>query len=510
MSERLPDGCTPERRSSEIIRGFEAKVRKGCIRCGMEGVKGPLLAGFSGGADSTALVLSLSSIMSGSGRWPASLTAVHVEHGIRPGASEHDARHAKKLCLSRGIPFLHISVTVDESGSHGLEDAARKARREAFLRAAKDKGAGAIALAHTQDDQAETVLMRLFEGAGPKGISGILPRVPLVQEPGASNEQNGVDVVILRPLLDIPRAEVEAYLETLGVAWVEDDSNADESRLRNLIRRKIVPIIRDNMGEGVLGRISGSAAHIREATEALTAAVEDAKEAFFSERDGKLCVSPLAGLILLPRAVRAGLWAEALERIIPARDRRWALRQIIESLEHLALGAGPSASIDLADGMKAWRRYEAIYLSPEMPQEPPTDDEVSFAMPGLTRHPGLGCEIVAVFCEEDTLPPGDPFTAILDPALLSGEVVLRRRRPGDRFHPMGGSGEKKLKDFFIDRKVPRPERDDVPVLAAGNEVIWVVGYRASEKHRPLITGKYSGAEKRLVLKAKISPKSTKI
>lgn len=510
MSERLPDGCTPERRSSEIIRDFQAKVRKGCIRCGIEDVKGPLLAGFSGGADSTALVLSLSSIMSGSGRWPASLTAVHVEHGIRPGASERDARHAKKLCLSRGIPFLHISVTVDEGGSRGLEDAARRARREAFLGAAKDKGAGAIALAHTQDDQAETVLMRLFEGAGPKGISGILPRVPLVLEPGASNEQNGVDVVILRPLLDIPRSEVEAYLEALGVAWVEDDSNADESRLRNLIRRKIVPIIRDNMGEGVLGRISGSATHVREATEALTAAVEDAKEAFFSERDGKLCISPLAGLILLPGAVRAGLWADALERVIPAKNRRWALKQIIASLDHLALGAGPSASIDLADDIKAWRRYEAIYLGPEMPREPPTDDEVPLAMSGLTRHPGLGCEIVAVTCEEDTLLPGDPLTAILNPALLSGEVVLRSRRPGDRFYPMGASGEKKLKDFFIDRKVPRLERDYVPVLASGNEIIWVVGYRVSEKHRAPITGEQSGGKKKLMLKANISPKTTEI
>ena len=509
MSQRLPDGYTPERCSSEIIRIFEAKVRKGCIRCSIEDIKGPLLVGFSGGADSTALVLSLSSIMSGSGKWPASLTAVHVEHGIRPGTSDRDARHAKKLCLSLGISFLHISVTVDESGSRGLEDAARKVRREAFLRAAKDKGAGAIALAHTQDDQAETVLMRLFEGAGPKGISGILPRTPLIQEPGASNEQNGVDVVILRPLLDIPRAEVEAYLDALGVAWVEDESNADESRLRNLIRRKIVPIIRDNMGEGVLGRISGSAAHIRESTEAIAAAVDDAKKKFFSEKDGKLCISPLAGIVLLPGAVRAGLWADALERVIPAKNRRWALKQIFESLDHLALSAGPSASIDLADDMKAWRHYEAIYLGPEMHQEPPDDDEVLLVIPGLTCHPGLGCEIVAVICEENTLLDGNSLTAILDPALLSGEVILRNRRPGDRFYPMGASGEKKLKDFFIDRKVHRPERDRVPVLASGNEVIWVVGYLVSKKYRAPITGERSGTEKKIMLTANISPKITK-
>ncbi|MBT3350295.1 MAG: tRNA lysidine(34) synthetase TilS [Nitrospinaceae bacterium] len=508
MSERLLDGPAPERQSFEIIRNFEAKVRKGCIHCGMESVKGPLLVGFSGGADSTALLLSLYSIMADSGKWPDSLTAVHIEHGIRPGASECDARQAKKLCLSRGIPFVHISVNVDENGAHGLEDAARRARRGAFLEAAKDKGARAIALAHTQDDQAETVLMRLFEGAGPKGISGILPRAPLVLEPRASNEQSGKGVVILRPLLDITRAEVEAYLETQGVLWVEDDSNADESRLRNLIRRKIVPIIRDNMGEGVVGRISGSASHVRETTEALAAAVKDAKEVFFSEKGGTLCISPLTGLILLPTAVRADLWADALERVFPVRNRRWALKKIIESLEHLALTAGPSASIDLADGMKAWRRYDDIYIGLNMLQEPPSVDVVSFAMSGLTRHLGLGCEIEAIIYEEDSLPSGGPLMAFLDPDLLSGEVVLRNRRPGDRFHPLGSSGEKKLKDFFIDRKVPRPERDDVPVLAAGNEIIWVVGHLVSEKYRAIISGEKSRIGEKLMLKARISPKPT--
>ena len=143
-----------------------------------------------------------------------------------------------------------------------------------------------------------------------------------------------------------------------------------------------------------------------------------------------------------------------------------------------------------------------------MLQEPPSVDVVSFAMSGLTRHLGLGCEIEAIIYEEDSLPSGGPLMAFLDPDLLSGEVVLRNRRPGDRFHPLGSSGEKKLKDFFIDRKVPRPERDDVPVLAAGNEIIWVVGHLVSEKYRAIISGEKSRIGEKLMLKARISPKPT--
>ncbi|MDP6367301.1 MAG: ATP-binding protein, partial [Nitrospinota bacterium] len=126
----MPDNLS-ERRSSDIIRDFEAKVRKGCLRSGLTDVKGHLLVGFSGGADSTALLLSLKSLMSGGGRWPASLVAVHVEHGLRPGSSERDARHAEEFCQSHKISFRRVGVRVEESGGRGLEDAARRARRRA-------------------------------------------------------------------------------------------------------------------------------------------------------------------------------------------------------------------------------------------------------------------------------------------------------------------------------------------------------------------------------------------
>ncbi len=521
----MPDDLS-ERRFSETIRNFEAKVREGCRRCGLGDVKGHLLAGFSGGADSTALLLSLKSLMSGSGRWPASLVAVHVEHGLRPGSSERDARHAENFCQIHEITFRRIGVRVDESGGRGLEDAARRARRRAFADIARETGARAVALAHTQDDQAETVLMRLFEGAGVRGIAGIRPRSRLeVEFPGKGDSpnlwekisnsgelrpSNIMEIEIFRPLLGITRSEIEDYLRALDIGWVEDESNADEARLRNLVRRRVIPIIRKNMREGVIGRIAGSANHAAAAAEALKKAVDDAGNSFLSEENGKIRLSPVAGFILLPRAVRAGVWASALDEIVQPGGRRRALERLIENLDHLAIEEGPSAQVSLGGGNAAWRQYDTIYLGPESKYAPPPRGEVPLAIPGRTRHEELGLEIDAELNEYGLSQKDEKYfdakmTALFDPALLPEKIVLRNRRAGDRFRPAGAPGERKLKDFFIDRKIPRPERDFIPILASGREVIWVVGQAVSGRY----LGEAASAQathsngKRLILKARL-------
>ncbi len=518
----MPDNLS-ERRSSDIIRDFEAKVRKGCLRSGLTDVKGHLLVGFSGGADSTALLLSLKSLMSGGGRWPASLVAVHVEHGLRPGSSERDARHAEEFCQSHKISFRRVGVRVEESGGRGLEDAARRARRRAFVDAARETGARAVALAHTQDDQAETVLMHLFEGAGVRGIAGIRPRNRLEVDPpckgdpsnaGEPSASNIPEIEIFRPLLEISRTEIEDYLRARDTGWVEDESNANETRLRNLVRRQVIPIIRKNMGTGVIGRIAGSANHAADAAEALIKAVDDARNSFLSEENRRVRLAPVTGFILLPRAVRAGVWAAALDRVDQPGGRRRALERLIENLDHLAVEESPSAQVSLAGGMAAWRRYDAIYMGPESEYAPPPQGEVPLAIPGRTRHEELGLEINAELGEYEQFQEGGEdsggkMTALFDPALLPKGIVLRNRRAGDRFRPAGAPGDRKLKEFFIDRKIPRPERDFIPILAFERKVIWVVGQAVS--------GRYQGGAasvqatprhgKRLILKARLFRKT---
>ena len=480
----------PERRHSTTIREFEAKVREGCRRCGLEEFRGPLLAGFSGGADSTALILSLSSLMSGRGGWPSSLTAVHVDHGLRPGGAERDALHAEQFCKTHDIPFFLCRAAVDPAQGFGLEDAARKARRDSFLQAAQERGAKVIALAHTQDEQAETVLMRLFEGAGPKGLAGISSQTLLREESAKGDPSRGepalsksLKVFIVRPLLRVSRAEVMAYLEARGAQWVEDETNSDETRLRNLVRRRIIPILRETMGGAVTERIAGSADHLSDAIETLEASVDDACGAFLSKEGNHVRIFPLSGVRLLPSAVRAGLWSAALKTGGGAAGRRMALERIIKSIDRLALESGPSATLSLPGKSRAWRRYDSIFIGIPDEESPLPEDEVSLAIPGRTVHPGLCIEIEASPPVEGGEAPDGKFAADLDSLSLPEGIIVRTRRPGDRFYPPGGAGERKLKEFFIDRKIPRLEREYIPLLASGDEIIWAVGHAVSEKYR---------------------------
>jgi tRNA(Ile)-lysidine synthase len=510
-------GDIPAKRSSETVRRFEAKVRKGCRRCGLEAWRGPILVGFSGGADSTALLISLKSIFSGRGRWPSSLIAVHVHHGIRPGAADRDAAHAQSFCAAQDIPFRLVSVSLD-AGGRGLEEAARNARRAAFLKTAGEEGARAVVLAHTLDDQAETVLMRLFEGAGPKGLAGIRPSAPLTAEPPLGVEpgaSEGQGVTVVRPFLEISKDELLAYLGALGAEWVEDETNADESRLRNLMRRRILPVIRENLGENTLRRIAGSSDHVAVAAEAVGEAAENARKVFLTEERETIRISPLSGLALLPRGVRSAFWEGALRGALGAGSgKRRALEHHIEGIDRLALEGGPSASLSLPGDTEARREYDALILGPVQEVRSISRGEVALAVPGRTLHPGMKVEIVAGVASEASVAPvakvapvagaAGPekadMAALLDLARLPQGAVLRSRREGDCFHPEGAPGERKLKEFFIDRKVPLRERDFIPLIASGKEVIWAVGHAVSEKYRAR-----AGRGENLILKARFIP-----
>jgi len=479
-----------ERRHSKIIRNFEAKVRKGCRHCGLEEFRGPLLVGFSGGADSTALILALSSLMSGCGSWPSSLTAVHVDHGLRSGEAEQDALHAKEFCKAYKISFLLCRAAVNPAQGFGLEDAARKARRESFLQAIRERGGEVIALGHTQDDQAETVLMRLFEGAGPKGLAGILPRTYLLKKSTQgeamrveSLSSNKSEVSIVRPLLQVSRAEVEGYLAARGAQWVEDETNSDETRLRNLMRRRIIPILRAKIGAAVTERIASSASHLYEAIETLEASVDVACRRFLSKTNKNVHIFPLTRVRLLPKAVRAGLWLEALINGGGDIGRRVALERLITGLDHLALESGPSATLSLQGSFLAWRRYDSIFIGVPDGISPLPKDEVSLVIPGRTVHPGLRIEIEASIKKAEGGMPNGKYQANLDSRVLPEGIVIRNRRPGDRICPPGGRGERKLKAYFIDQKIARPQRDYIPLLTFGDEVIWAVGHAVSEKYR---------------------------
>ncbi|MBI2178448.1 MAG: tRNA lysidine(34) synthetase TilS [Candidatus Tectomicrobia bacterium] len=452
------------------VQAFDAKAREGWRACAWEEERGPLLVGFSGGADSTALLLWLAAFS------PRPLLAVHVQHGLRGARAERDARHAARFCRERGIPFRLLRVRVAKKGPRGLEAAAREARRRAFSSAARKAGARAVALAHTLDDQAETVLMRLFEGSGPAGLAGMRPSSPL---------EEGKGVTLLRPLLRLRRAEARAYLRALKARWVEDETNRDEGRLRNRLRRRLWPLIERSLGPSAAEGAARSAELLGAALEALDASIRRARADFLIEGETAVRVASLARAAALPRAVRAGLWRAALAGAgSPSAPKgRRPLGRHLEGIDRLALEGSPSARLDLPGGLQARRDYDSLVIGPRAKAAPAQRREVPLKIPGETIHAGLGIALRARLRRSAPPPGADRLAAVLDADRLGEGAVQRGRRAGDRFHPAGAPGGRKLKEYFIDRKVPRGERERIPLLAVGGEVAWVIGHQVSEKFR---------------------------
>ena len=216
--------------------------------------KARLILGLSGGMDSVALLDILAGLAT---ELHFSLRAVHVNHGISPNAPQW-AAFCESLCRSRQIPFVLQQVSLNYDAGLGLEGAARQARYEALARQAAACDADFIVLAHHRDDQAETLLLHLLRGAGPRGLAGM----------PASRSIQGARATLLRPLLDVPRGDIEAHARGTGLEWVEDESNHDTSLKRNFLRSRILPEL-DKAFPGASQAIVRSASNISEAGELL-------------------------------------------------------------------------------------------------------------------------------------------------------------------------------------------------------------------------------------------------
>ena len=464
---------------------FEAKVRKGLKKSAYQVGTAPLLVGFSGGADSTALLLSLKSLLPES----QPMCAVHVEHGLRGDLSEKDAEHTEHVCHRYGIDYRYERIQVSRIPQLGLEGAARESRRAVFLAIAQELGAGILALAHNMDDQAETVLMRLFEGAGVRGISGMKWRVPI-----SSNRKDGLHII--RPLLDVSRTEILEYLEAQDISWVEDETNVDESRLRNRIRKRIIPIIREHAGDAAISGIAKSAEISAPLVSLLDEMSRELIAKYIRVENGKLVVSPLGEVKVLVQTLRAEVWSTVLAMLIdesPTRAGRRPLRNWIEDLDNLALAENPSSVLSLPNGLEARREYDRLICgAPDFDSK--LLEEKRLRIPGKTVHHSLGLKIEASYDLSNH--PEGAWEARFDVETLGGNACIRTRRDGDRFHPLGRKKAKKLKDYFIEQKIPKSLRNRIPLLAVGDKVAWIIGQKVSAEFL------LDGNEKRgIVLKA---------
>jgi tRNA(Ile)-lysidine synthase len=410
-----------------------------------------VLVAVSGGADSVALLhvlLTLADELS------LRLHVLHVDHGLRPD-SGRDAEFVRQLAARLGVPADVARVAVPGGGS--VEAAARAVRYEALDAHARRLGAERIAVGHTADDQAETVLMRMLAGAGVRGLAGI----PAVRGR------------IIRPLLETRREALVAALDAAGLPWVEDPSNRDPKFLRNRIRHELLPLLSASYNPDVVTTLDRIARHCRDAVSAIERMAGRELDRLAAPED-RAIVLPHAPLAELPRQVAAEVLRQAAARLGGrAPLRAWAHRGLTRVLASppprrpFRLGG---ITVEVSSGRLRLAAAETLRLP-----------ERTLTVPGRVALPEIGRVLEARLVDAtDGAVPRVRHSVVFDAALVPPRLTVRARRVGDRFSPFGG-GERRLKSFLIDEKIPRWERARLPLVEADGRILWVGGVRRSRE-----------------------------
>jgi tRNA(Ile)-lysidine synthase len=423
-----------------------------------------LLVAISGGPDSVALLALLHRL---AGSWRLTLTAAHCNYGLRGDESEEDERFVAALCRRLDVPLIVRRLDVRSGGRRGsLQAAARELRYRAFLDIARECGADRVVLGHTADDQAETVLLWMLRGAGLTGFAGM---------PAARDE------TIVRPLYDSTREEVLSYLSQSGLSYRRDSTNDKPLYARNRVRHEVLPVLKRLVPSAVRA-LCRSADLCREDDRFLDTHLAALCEGRLKrESDGSWTVERRF-VRQLPLALQRRLVRELLRRCDP-RGRAAGSRLVEEALRAVTATGSTRSKIP---GRCLVTDNELRCLPPGRAR--PKEKNLGpvpclLPIPSRLVWAGTG-QTIAV----QQLAPSHvggrlgPWRIAVDAERVSRPLTVRAWQPGDRFHPLGMKGRsKKLQDFFTDLKVPLEARRRIPIVAAPEGIVWVVGYRQDER-----------------------------
>ncbi len=441
-----------------------------------------VVVGVSGGADSVALLLSLIALKQ---EFELKLFVVHINHGIRKEA-DAEAEYVKSLADKAGLPFYLYKFDVLEYAklnSLGTEEAGRKLRYQAFDEVLSHLGTGRIAVAHNSNDRAETMLFNLVRGTGIKGLASI-----------PSKRDN-----IIRPLLCVERSEIEAFLKESDVSFCTDASNFTDDYTRNRIRNNILPVISRDVNSGAVAHMANTAEQLEKLNVFIEGYSKKAFQSVVTENLADKIVFNKAAFLKEDEFIETILIKMAIDGLVPGN--RDITTRHLESVSELALLEG-TRFCDLPYGIKVVSSYGTLTFSFDVKGEGilevheiipgesfkfsgeySVSSELICSEAGFVAQAGLmseGLESQAGFISEGFDYLGDDFTKCFDYDKLGENPVIRKRRSGDMISNTKSGGSKKLKDYMIDAKIPSNLRDEVPVLAVGSKVCWVVGYRMSE------------------------------
>lgn len=407
----------------------------------------------SGGVDSTALLAMLA-------EWrerPFALVALHVNHQLRGDESERDEQFVRGLCerLDVDLRVLRAGVDAERVRETGVENAAREARRAALLQTARESNLDAIATAHHLNDQAETVLLAMLRGGGARRLAGIRP----------------IDMPWVRPLLDVSRAEIEQFLADRELSPRIDSTNLESRFLRNRIRNELLPSMKA-LQPRVIQHLAEIATQLREGEQELVRLEAAWRDRWIEESRSDRLTLYRAGMNESPFLFRRVLVDEAFSRDATARELNAGdLRRISMQLE------GSSSAIQITRNLRLSGEGDLLVLE----RITPPGDRVEIDHP---VQPGDEVEWQALSQRITIRAVEGTYPGAFSLPEGAGELRLRTRRPGDRWHPPGSTSTKKLKDVLIERRIDRKLRDRLPILTWNERIVWVAELGVSKEFLP--------------------------
>ena len=434
-----------------------------------------VVVGVSGGSDSMAL-LHLLAVLAEKGRF--TVRAVYVDHGLRPAETPQETALVRSRAAGLGIGCEVVVADVrGRARAEGisLEHAGRLSRYEIFADQAAVHSPWKIAVAHTADDQAEELLLRLIRGTGRKGLSGM----------AMASEQG-----VIRPLLEIRKKELLDYLAAKNIPFLEDSSNVDRRFMRNRVRLDLLPYLEKQFNPNIRATLIQTGAILSEEEGVLAEMTAKAFAEIIRRGEGTGNGSvPLQ--VDIPRLVKEpmAIQRRVIERLLWRLGAQPSFRQI-DQLLRLADAGGSGDMLHLAQGLRVVRQEDSLILSyPQgrirqrgsLLESVVGEFELVLDQPGAIVISELGVRLSCIELgrlptQSELAKSGNEF---LDLAAVRFPLICRSPRPGDRLHPLGAPGTKKVADIFIDRKIPRNKRSG-PVLLSGGEIVAVLGLAIAE------------------------------
>lgn len=427
--------------------------------------KDKVIAGISGGADSICLLFVLLELKKKIG---FEIVGVHVNHGLRGMDALRDEKYVEEICRQQGVPLetFHKNVElIAGNRKQSMEEAGRDVRREAFFQVMKKYGGTKIALAHHQNDNAETFLLNITRGTGLQGIGGMKP----------------VNGPMIRPLLCVERHEIEGFLKERDIEYCTDETNFEDEYARNRVRNHVIPYMEQNLNEKTVQHISQLMELMRETAKYMDAETKRYYNEAVEETDNGVYLIREEAFTQMPEVIRPMVLKKVLVQAAGrAKDIEAVHMKILETL----MGNQSGKSADLPYQLRAKRCYEGVCIEPVLTQNRKENERLTDVNVSFDGEEGsiFACEMQIewrVFnnTPDCKIPCEKVYTKWFDYDIIKNGLTIRTRKSGDYITIDKKGNKQKLKAYFINEKIPANKRDDVLLAAQGSHVLWIIGFR---------------------------------